>query len=254
MKNKNELQLKPVYYASVSGGKDSLFMLKYLIEHPCDYQLNGVVYFDLEIDYPFIKDVIEQIKKQCMELKIPMFCIKPKNKWIDLYYKYGYPTLRKKWCNSNYKLDCKKQFEEMQLQYGNSVKWYIGYCYDEKSRYEHRNNDTEIYPLVNIGMTEDLILEWAKKQPVYNNYYKVCKRCGCMGCPNATRIEMAYLLKFYPEWYNYFMDYMRLTEIKQTEKKGKPYKILYHYDTYYLDNIVRSKWLPILEKKIKDLQ
>lgn len=214
----NELELKPTFWASVSGGKDSLFMLKYIIEHSLDYPLNGVVYFDLEIDYPFIKDVINQIKEQCIKLKIPMFCIKPRTKWIDLYNKYGYPTMRKRWCNNVYKLDCKKQFTEMQLQYGNSVKWYIGYCYDEKSRYEHRNNENEIYPLVDIGMNEDLILEWAKQQPIYNNYYKVCKRCGCMGCPNATRMELAYTLKYYPEWYNYFIDYMRLTEIKQTEK------------------------------------
>lgn len=74
--NMNELELKPTYGASISGVKDSLFMLKLILKHPEKYPLNGVVYFDLEIDYTFIKDVISKIKAECIRLKIPMFCIK----------------------------------------------------------------------------------------------------------------------------------------------------------------------------------
>jgi tRNA(Ile)-lysidine synthase TilS/MesJ len=52
---KNEIQLTPTYWASVSGGKDSLFMLNMILHNLDRYPLNGVVHFELEIDYPFIK-------------------------------------------------------------------------------------------------------------------------------------------------------------------------------------------------------
>lgn len=251
---KNEVALTPRHIASVSGGKDSLFMLKYIIEHPSEFPLDEVVYFDLETDYPFIKDVIEVIKDECVKLCIPFTAIKPKTSWYELYTKYGYPTRLKRWCNSKYKLSCRKQFEDMQKELGFKAIWYIGYCADETSRFENRKIINEIYPLVEIGMNEDIILQWAKQQTIYNDYYKVCNRCGCMGCPLASRIEYAYLLKYYPKEYQKYLDYMHLTEILETEKRGTAYKILYHYDTYYLDNNIKTKWLPKLEEKLKELE
>ena len=58
----NELQLKPTYWASVSGGKDSLYMLNLILHNLDKYQLNGVVHFELEIDFPFIKNVIDYME------------------------------------------------------------------------------------------------------------------------------------------------------------------------------------------------
>ena len=86
------LELKPSYWASVSGGKDSLLMLKLILENPVKYPLNGVVHFELEIDYPFIKDVISYMKKEVEKLGIPFVCIKPRTSWIEWYKKYGFPT------------------------------------------------------------------------------------------------------------------------------------------------------------------
>lgn len=50
----NTLVLRPSYWASVSGGKDSLYMLKYILTNIDKYPLDGVIHFELEIDYPFI--------------------------------------------------------------------------------------------------------------------------------------------------------------------------------------------------------
>ena len=50
--------MRPTYWASVSGGKDSLFMLSLILNNTDKYPLNGVVHFELEIDYPFVKDVV----------------------------------------------------------------------------------------------------------------------------------------------------------------------------------------------------
>lgn len=43
----NELVLRPTYWASVSGGKDSLFMLNYILHNLHRYPLHGVVHFEL---------------------------------------------------------------------------------------------------------------------------------------------------------------------------------------------------------------
>lgn len=67
-----KLELEPVkkYWASISGGKDSLFMLYLILQNPNKYPLDGVAYFDLEIDFDFIKKVVERIENICKERNI----------------------------------------------------------------------------------------------------------------------------------------------------------------------------------------
>ena len=197
---KYELKLKPTYWASVSGGKDSLYMLNLILHNLDKYPLNGVVHFELEIDYPFIKNVINYMEKECNNHNIKFIRIKPRVSWYKLYEKYGFPIRTSRWCNSKYKLDASKQLNEFMKEQGSYVVYYIGYCVNEISRYEKRNKN-EIYPLVDFNISEDTILEWAKNQPIFNNYYKTNRRCGCMFCPMSSRINLAYLLKYYPEKY-----------------------------------------------------
>ena len=45
----NKVMLRPVYFASVSGGKDSLFMLYLILKNPDKYPLDGVVHYELEM-------------------------------------------------------------------------------------------------------------------------------------------------------------------------------------------------------------
>ena len=207
---KHEIKLLPSYWASVSGGKDSFYMLK-MILNSRNYILNGVVHFELEIDYPFIKNVIDYMEKECNKYNIPFIRIKPRKSWEELYNKYGYPSRLRRWCNSSYKLDCKKQFNNYMKKYGYNVNYYIGYCIDEEKRYKERKLN-EIYPLVEEGIEEKYILEWAKQQTIYNDYYKFNNRCGCMGCPMSSIKEGVYLKKYYPEKFEYFFRKMIETE------------------------------------------
>lgn len=190
------IELKPSYWASVSGGKDSLFMLRLILAHPERYPLDGVVHFELEIDYPFIKDVIDYMETECKKHGVRFVRIKPRKSWYELYEKWGMPTLVKRWCNSSYKMDSRRQLEEFMKSQGCYVVSYIGYCADEEKRYAHRDTQKrkEVYPLVDFGVTEDRIWDWAKTQPIFNHYYQVNRRCGCMYCPMADRINLTYLL------------------------------------------------------------
>ena len=138
---KNEIVLKPTYWASVSGGKDSLYMLNLILHNLDKYPLDGVVHFELEIDYPFIKNVIDYMENECKKHGIKFVRIKPRITWKELYKKYGFPTRTARWCNSKYKLDAKRQTKEYLKEQGMYLVSYIGYCADEIKRYENMEKE-----------------------------------------------------------------------------------------------------------------
>lgn len=241
----NEIVVKPTYWASVSGGKDSLYMLKLILANLDKYPLNGVVHFELEIDYPFIKNVIDQMEKMCNAINVPFVKIKPEISWFDLYQKYHFPTGRVKWCNDKYKLNAKKQLEIFLKNQGLKCYHYIGYCADEIERYYKRSNN-EIYPLVDFNIREGEIWKWAKNIELFNDYYKINKRCGCMFCPQMSRLELAYLYLYYPDKYQELKDLVTQSERKLSEKMKRPIAIFNgnaKYNFEYIDNKIKNKWV-----------
>lgn len=110
---KNQIALKPTFWASVSGGKDSLYMLRLILANLDKYPLDGVVHFELEIDYPFIKNVVDAMEYACKEHGIKFLRIKPRKTRLELYNKHGFPTPKVRWCNREYKLDAVKHTEEI---------------------------------------------------------------------------------------------------------------------------------------------
>lgn len=254
----NDIELRPSYWASVSGGKDSLLMLKIILSNPEKYPLDGVVHFELEIDFPFIKDVIDYMEKECTSRGIKFLRIKPRRSWFDLYEQYGMPTRKARWCNTHYKLDSLKQLKDFLYCQGCYCINYIGYCLDETGRYEKRGDKVkEIYPLVLEGIEERDVLEWAKTVPLFNHYYETQTRCGCMYCPLASNLNMAYMLKYYPREYEQLIEMIRHTEKIREQELGRPFAVRQSnpkYNADYTDNIVRTKWLKILEEKEKEIK
>jgi 3'-phosphoadenosine 5'-phosphosulfate sulfotransferase (PAPS reductase)/FAD synthetase len=250
---KNEIVLKPSHWAFVSGGKDSLYMLNLILHNLDKYPLDGVVHFELEIDYPFIKNVINYMESECKRFGIPFFRIKPRTKWIDFYNKYGFPIRIARWCNSMYKLDSIKQLEEFLASNNCYVVNYIGYCADESNRAETKiqQKRKNIYPLIENNCMEDDILEWAKKQPIFNDYYKYNRRCGCMYCPLQSMQNTAYLMKYYPAEYKQMIAYAKATEEMREETLGRLFSVWSSnpkYNTEYRDKRVREVYLPKLEE------
>lgn len=263
---KNEIALRPSYWASVSGGKDSLYMLNLILHNLDRYPLDGVVHFELEIDFPFIKDVIDYMESECKRFGIRFVRIKPRKTWNELFYTtyqhsgliWGFPTRRGRWCNSHYKMDAGKQLDEFLNSVGCYRVQYIGYCADEVKRFSKRKDKvTEIYPLVEAGIEENEIWEWAKSHPIFNNYYKTNKRCGCMYCPMASKMQMAYLLKYYPKNFEFMIERMREMEKIRESELGRPFSVISSnpkYNADYLDNIIRTKWLKILNEREKEYE
>lgn len=253
-KLKNEIALRPSYWASVSGGKDSLYMLNLILHNLDEYPLDGVYHFELEIDYPFIHDVIDYMESECKRFGIPFVRIKPRKSWEELYNKYGFPTSAYRWCNSSYKLDCAKQHEDWLKSIGYYTVAYIGYCADEEKRFNKRTllQDRERYPLVENGIAENEIWEWAKTQPIFNHFYETNMRCGCMYCPMSSKLNFAYLYKYHPEHFQYMIEKMRETERLREIELGRPFSVISSnpkYNADYLENIIKTKWLEKLNKK-----
>lgn len=115
---------------------------------------------------------------------------------------------------SKYKLDCAKQQEEWLNSLGYYTVAYIGYCADEEKRFSKRAlpKGRERYPLVEEGVLESSILEWAKTEPTFNHYYETNRRCGCMYCPMSSYLNYAYLCKYYPDNFFFMIEKMRETE------------------------------------------
>lgn len=237
----NSVVLCPSYWAFVSGGKDSAFMLNLILQNRHLYKLDGVINLDLEIDYPFIKNVVDYMEKQCLKYGIKFVRIKPRVKWSDLYNKYGYPDRIVRWCNSCYKLDGEKQLKEFLRSQNMFLVKYIGICYDETSRIKSDSNI--VYPLVDFKVNEDTILKWAQTQPIFNDFYLFNRRCGCMGCPMSSINELVYLKKYYPDKFDYFMNLALNTEKNLAIKLNKPYSLWGSnpkYDTNYRINRVNQ--------------
>ena len=253
MKN-TELALRPSYWASVSGGKDSLFMLNLILHNLDKYPLDGVVHFELEIDYPFIKNVIDYMQSECERHGIRFVRIKPTKTWSELYERKGFPTRVARWC-TEYKLSAKKQLDNFMRQQGYYVVYYIGYCADEENRFAKRVDlqKVERYPLVEEGIKEETIWAWAKTQPIFNHYYETQKRCGCMYCPMTSFINLAYLYKHYPDNFAYMMNKIRETEIIREKELGRPFSVMssnLKYNADYIEHIVKTKWF----KKLNEME
>lgn len=248
--------MKKQYWASLSGGKDSLYMFNLILGNLDKYPLDGVVYFDLEIDFPFIKNVMREVEEKCKANNIRYLAVKPNKSWEEYYNKYLYPTRVKRWCNDKYKLSAKKIFIKMMQDEDVDVVFYVGYCADEKTRYEKRRGK-ERYPLVEEEIREETILQWARREAVFNEYYVTQKRAGCMGCPMSSRINFAYVAKYYPQQFEDMISKMRDTEARMEAKLGRPFSAISSnpkYNANYLERNVREKWVPILEKREKEMK
>ncbi len=250
-KNVYDVALRPVYYASVSGGDDSFFMLNVILNNPAKYPLDMVVHFDLEIDWGWSKRVINFMEERCKKAGIKFVRIKPRKSWEELYEKYGFPNAHARWCNSDYKLDCKKQLNEWILSQNCRPVAYIGLCADETQRFQYTVGQIEegqdvVYPLAEEGYCESEINEWARNEPIFEGYYKYFNRQGCMLCPFLSMKEMAFLKKTEPETFEYMFKCIKDTEERILKEKGKEWKFK-NDGADIIKYRVETKWASILE-------
>lgn len=249
---KTDLKLRPIHYACLSGGKDSYYMLGLILANPQKYPLDLVVHFELEIDWDWSKSVVNKIEKRCALAGIKFLRLKPEKTWDELCDMYGFPTRLARWCNSEYKLNPENQLKKWIKEQNCRPVAYIGFCADEKARFKYDIGNWQeqdmCYPLAEENITEDIVLRWARNQPLLKNWYSLFKRQGCKLCPIMSRLEMAYLYKYENETYQKYI--MRAKE--KEERFG--IRVWEKYNVEQIDEIIKTKWLSILETREKYVQ
>ena len=133
-----DVSIRPIYYASVSGGKDSLYMLKLILSMPEKYPLDMVVHYELEIDWYWVKRVVDYMESECIKKGIKFIRIHPRKTWSELYKKYDLPSRSARWCNGQYKMDCDVQLRKWIKDQNCRPVAYIGFCADEVSRFKYQ--------------------------------------------------------------------------------------------------------------------
>lgn len=134
---KYDINIRPIHYASVSGGKDSLYMLGLILQNLNKYPLDCVVHYELEIDWDWVKIVVNKMEEMCKSANIPFYRIKPRTSWYELQKEYLFPSRVARWCNSEYKLDADAQMVDWIESQNCRPIAYIGFCADEEKRFKY---------------------------------------------------------------------------------------------------------------------
>ena len=121
---------------------------------------------------------------------------------------------------------------------------HIGFCADEIARFKYEIGNIQegqdcIYPLAEECINENEILLWARNEPLFAGFYKVCDRQGCMYCPMLQYKEMAYQMIKYPAQSEKFWE-MVFTEWE----KGINCLRGDNYTPEYIYNRVITYWIP----------
>lgn len=223
------------YVASVSGGKDSLAMFLLLLTMPRSiYPLTHVVYYNTGMDFDCIARIIARVKVLCEEQGLQFIELHPKEPFLYCFadkivenrdgsgYHYGYS-----WCGglcrwaTRHKINAINHFKD---SLGGTVIDYIGIAYDEKDRLEKEKSPNKRFPLVELGMTEAMCLEFCRSQGFmwleetertesgYIDLYDILKRVSCWCCANKNLDELRNIYLYLPHYWNRLKDLQARTE------------------------------------------
>lgn len=74
-----------------------------------------------------------------------------------------------------------------------------------------------------------------------------------MYCPFASRINYAYLYKYYPDHFQYMIEKMRETEMIREKELDRKFSVISSnpkYNVDYLEKIIKTKWI----KKLNEME
>ena len=78
---------------SLSGGKDSTAMLLIMIE--TKIKIDHIVFFDTGWEFPGMSEHMDKLEKY---IGREIIRLKPRIDFTELFNKYGFPSLKGRWC------------------------------------------------------------------------------------------------------------------------------------------------------------
>lgn len=218
------------HVAVISHGKDSEYMLLYILSHPEKYPLDMVVFVNTGFEFDAVYEVRDRCVEMLAERSVPY-------KELDISGKFFYCMFQKPvckqgenfvhrvgygWCGgacrwgTALKLETLRKFYNRELSEYDVVE-YVGIAADEPERVDCDavKAGKKIYPLVNEGITEAECLLgcykhgflW-KEDGIY--LYEVMDRLSCWLCRNKNLKELKAMCFLLPKYFS---------RLKQLEKK-----------------------------------
>ena len=212
MRDKQE---KEKYAAvSLSGGRDSTFMLLRMIEK--DMPIDAVLFADTGMEFPELYEHLQKLDEHLFRergihittLRHPkgfeyMMFDEPKQKNSSLQrrerlgvppYGNGWPGVRVRWCTGQLKTHLLTK-EVNRLKGEKDAEHFVGIAADEAWRCKG-----ERYPLVEWGITEAEALQGCYDRGFdFGGLYRIYHRCSCWCCPFQRISELRNLRKHHPE-------------------------------------------------------
>ena len=223
------------HIVSWSGGKDSTYMLHWLLEN--GYHIDEVVCCDTTIEFPEMynhqKKVVEKITKVYPTVKFTF--LKPENDFEHYMFEYrkkrganvgqcglGWSNPNYIWCRKYLKLDVIANYLDNKYGKGNYIT-YIGIAYDEYDRYDFGSHlDYKVYPLIANRITELMCLHGCWNYGYdFGNLYDIFFRVSCWCCPLQSIKDLYCLFTYYPDlWCK-----LRMYDDKQNNRFRKDYSL-----------------------------
>lgn len=200
------------FVASVSFGKDSLAMLKILIQK--GYPLHEVVFYDTGMEFQAIYDIRDKVVPTLERQGIAYTELKPKRPFLyDMFDKSkrngekGY-----RWCGGRCRWGTAFKTEAIDA-HARNCKRYIGIAVDETARLNRAiaQDSLKVYPLALENMTERDCLESCYRDGFFweengIRLYDILDHVSCWCCRNKNLKELRNIYRFLPEYWNRLKD------------------------------------------------
>jgi len=193
-------------YVLFSGGKDSLVTL-HLVKRVADK--NGRKVIAVHVDTTAsIPDNLNYVRSLCEELEVELRIVKPRRDYFSLVKKWGFPTLRRRWCCYYLKIEPLKDFFSKQPD---PKVVFDGIRATESTRrrnisqpFWHRHFRCYCYhPILYWSSTEVEYYIMKYKLPLNPLYDKGFTRASECWCPVFKTVEQfSHLKEHYPSFFN----------------------------------------------------
>lgn len=228
---------KKNYVAKISGGKDSVAMLLYILEKrlPLDY----MVYVDNEVQFPAARHTVEKLR---LRTGVPLITACAQFSYWFCHHiltrgprkgtqGYGWPCRCHRWCT---RLNI--QASNNSIPVGSCV--YIGINADESKRTrDPEYGRTFLYPLIDAGIGAKGALNYAYASGYnFQGHYRLFSRMSCYLCPLQPIGSLRTLYHNYPN----LVAEMR----KYDQYSAKPFRPDYSLEgifTRFNEERIRSK-------------